>query len=383
MSRILLVLVHLATALSFVANAQAQVVTGFSDRDRMRPNPLLVALGPHEARPYWAWGGRAYAIMSSVIGKDCHYHPAMPIDARWTRLAPATVEQALSRWQRLKSTEADGINVALVRVEQGTEMAVAYQAQEGGLALFTCIACNTPGCDSRNFSEPPLCATSACETGLRCGGLAKFLYLFEPYWFALKENLNVGLASCKVAMREIYMKQEEAERMQARAVDEKRAAQREQEQQARLAARQAEESAAAKAIEEKQQRIARLKADPKAWQIRLSADLCWLANRKKEALDAIAQEKAGARVSGFVNKQVMYDNGQIASKCDAQRKIKAAALKAWKLPALPCTNQIVAALTQCVQVNVEGEFVLSFFGSGRLPEHCDEKQYKDLQDLEE
>jgi hypothetical protein len=100
------------------------------------------------------------------------------------------------------------------------------------------------------------------------------------------------------------------------------------------------------------QRHMELAEDPKWFVPALSADICGARYLRKYAKDLIAKELKYARQGGgMVDKQELYDAQLELRRSDEWETKARAELKARKRKALPCSNNLVAFILQCTDVD--------------------------------
>ncbi len=177
-------LLYISTILQ-VAAAQPRWPIDFQSDRRMHPNPFLDALGSHESKPAWEWAGLAYYNLTESLGEHCHHYPTAPIDARLASVTVSQIEGTLSRWARVKTLEVEGISLRVHALPDGHQLVLAYQPDDSGLLVLSCVTCQGA-------------AGVACNRS-PCAGFDRSILTYEraPYWTALKTNLDTALASCQ------------------------------------------------------------------------------------------------------------------------------------------------------------------------------------------
>jgi hypothetical protein len=101
----------------------------------------------------------------------------------------------------------------------------------------------------------------------------------------------------------------------------------------------------------------RLAQEP-AWRaLVVSAALCEAQQQKTEALQAIKEERAAGKTSGYVDATELNRYGHNVTQADITVRNMRATLKAWHLKALRCDEPAVTAAATCLKADDEGESV--------------------------
>lgn len=95
--------------------------------------------------------------------------------------------------------------------------------------------------------------------------------------------------------------------------------------------------------------------DARAWQVLRSARLCWHQRSRAEALGVIARERRGAKVGGVVDLRLLHDAQAAVLRDQDGIAAERRELARLRLRPLPCGEQTVAALSQCLDLT--GGFV--------------------------
>lgn len=106
---------------------------------------------------------------------------------------------------------------------------------------------------------------------------------------------------------------------------------------------------------DKETRGASLRADPKAWQVLRSARLCWYQRSRAEVLGVIAKERKYSRVGGVVDLRLLHDAQDALRRDDEGIATERREFGRLKLRPLPCGDQAVSSLSQCLDLT--GGFV--------------------------
>lgn len=102
-------------------------------------------------------------------------------------------------------------------------------------------------------------------------------------------------------------------------------------------------------------RLASLRTAPENWQVLRSARLCWYQRSRAEVLAVIAQERRGARIGGVVDLHLLHDAQDAVRRDEDGIATERRELARLRLRPLPCGEQTVSGLAQCLDLT--GGFV--------------------------
>lgn len=345
-----------------VTSVKAQQLPPWDKSQRMRPNPVLDAMGPHQSQPAWRFAGLAYAHVERALKEVCSTHETAFIDAQTAQIQEAQVIASLERFPLLKNEKRDGISLQLRALPDGNKAIIAFQSKPEGLSLFTCLACSAN------------CQTSRC---MGLGGRSGMLSFGGDYWFELKQNLESATTVCEQSRERIQMT--ELEQQAAARQRELEAQDLEATQSVPAIPDSSPPQIVAPAIEkaERANRIAAIRQKPGAWRFAMSATICWAQRRKADALTVIARERQGAKLGGVVDLSLLHSQQLQAQAADDHKSRALRKLKALKLSSIACTDPRIAALSVCLD-HLAGELSLTDDGSHG---HCRRLDYGDLAEL--